>query len=187
VKVVTKEETTDSAVSPDESKSTASVRTTKHCINCSAEIDINAAMCPKCGVMQNKKPMGKSKMFCRNCGAEIDINAEICPKCGVRQKSGGIKSAISETSISTTGGKSPLVAALLSFLIIGVGQVYAGKTLRGIVLFGAAVLCTIIGSMVMLPFLILFAIWVVGIYDAYKLAEGDPGPLAFIDQYTHEV
>lgn len=32
--------------------SSASVRNTKHCINCGAEIDINAVMCPKCGVMQ---------------------------------------------------------------------------------------------------------------------------------------
>ena len=77
---------------PDESgapQSEAGVRITKHCINCGAEIDINAAMCPKCGVMQNKKPIGKSKIFCYNCGAEIDINAVICPSCGVTQKNGG--------------------------------------------------------------------------------------------------
>ncbi len=135
--------------------------------------------------MQNRKPIGKSKMFCHNCGAEIDINAEICPNCRVWQKLGDI-STISG-GITTTGARSPLVAAFLSFLIIGLEQIYVGKTLRGIVLLGAAVLCTVLGSMVFLPFLILFAIWVIGIYDAYKLVEGDSGPLAYIDQYTHEV
>ncbi|MCJ7443669.1 MAG: zinc ribbon domain-containing protein [Methanotrichaceae archaeon] len=165
VKVVTDESTSSGAY-----KSAATVRTTKHCLNCNAEIDINAAMCPKCGVMQNKRPAGKSKMFCHNCGAEIDINAEICPKCGVRQKSGGV---------STTGEKSPIVAAVLSFLIPGLGQMYVGKMKRGLVLLAAALLLLVTG----VGYIV---VMIASIYDAYKLAEGEPGPLAFIDQYTHE-
>jgi len=156
------------------------VRTSKHCINCGAEIDINAAMCPKCGVMQNKRPAGKSTMFCHNCGAVIDIKAEICPKCGVRQKAGGSGSGPSGLGGTyPTGEKSPLVAAILSILFVGLGHIYVGKWKRGLVLMAAAIILfiTVIGWL---------AVLIAGAYDAYKLAEGEPGPLAFIDQYTHE-
>ncbi len=151
-----------------ESEAPTSPRKTKHCLNCGSDIDINAAICPKCGVSQNKRPAGKSKMFCHNCGAEIDINALLCPKCGVEQKVGVPIAA---------GEKSAFIAAILSFLLAGVGEIYVGKMRRGIVILLAALLLS--WTMIGYPI-----IWLLSIYDAYKLAKGEAGPLDFIDQYV---
>jgi TM2 domain-containing membrane protein YozV len=107
-------------------------------------------------------------MFCHNCGAEIDINALLCPKCGVEQKVGVPIAA---------GEKSVFIAAVLSFLLAGVGEMYVGKMRRGIVILLAALLLS--WTMIGYPI-----IWLLSIYDAYKLAKGEPGPLDFIDQYV---
>jgi TM2 domain-containing membrane protein YozV len=109
-------------------------------------------------------------MFCHNCGAEIDINAEICPKCGVRQR---VSAPIAARE------KSPIIAAILSFLLAGVGEMYAGKMRRGIVILLAGVILAAISMGVGY-----FLIWLLSIYDAYKLAKGEPSPLDFIDQYV---
>jgi len=148
-------------------------KSTKYCANCGAKIDKNAAMCTSCGALQGKKPVGKNDKFCTNCGSKIDINAEICPKCGVRQA-------------GSAGEKNPVIAGILSFLIVGLGQVYAGKPKRGIVLFIASVVFALL-SWLMIPVLLVLACWLVGIYDAYVLAQGEPGPFRFIDRYTNEL
>lgn len=66
--------------------------------------------------------------------------------------------------------KNPGLAAVLSFLITGLGQIYNGQIGKGIGLLIAAVvsaaLCTVIIGFVLLPI-----IWIYGIYDAYKTAE----------------
>jgi TM2 domain-containing membrane protein YozV/RNA polymerase subunit RPABC4/transcription elongation factor Spt4 len=149
---------------------------TKFCVNCGTKIDKNAVICPKCGVAQSRTPSEKTTKFCTNCGSVIDINAVVCPKCGVRQSG----------SLGLAGDKNPAIAALLSFLVVGLGQVYAGKPKRGIVLFAASVVFVIAGFLVV-PILAALACWIGSIYDAYKIAEGDPGPFSFIDGYTNEV
>lgn len=86
--------------------------------------------------------------FCSKCGEKIDIEAEICPKCGVRQ---ALSKSIKEDK------KEPWLAALASFFIPGLGQLYTRQS------FGKAALifCT---SWLILP-------WIYGIYDAYRKAE----------------
>lgn len=158
------------------SKQVSKAAETKFCINCGSSIDKNAFMCPKCGVTQSGGPAGKNTKFCTNCGSEIDIKAEICPKCGVRQP--GV--------MGFAGEKSPAIAALLSFLVVGLGQVYAGKLKRGIVLFAACVIF-VMASFLVLPAFAAFACWIGSIYDAYKIAQGEPGPFSFIDNYTNEL
>jgi TM2 domain-containing membrane protein YozV/RNA polymerase subunit RPABC4/transcription elongation factor Spt4 len=148
----------------------------KFCVNCGSSIDRNASICPKCGVAQSKNPKEKSTKFCTNCGSEIDSKAEICPRCGVRQP--GI--------MGFSGEKNPAIAALLSFLVVGLGQVYAGKPKRGIVLFAACVIFAMT-SFLVLPVFAALACWIGSIYDAYKIAQGEPGPFSFIDNYTNEL
>ena len=66
------------------------------------------------------------------------------------------------------GEKNPIVAAILSFVIVGLGQVYCGKIKKGVILFLAAV----IGSFLLfIPGLI---VWAFGVYDAYMEAQGKP-------------
>ena len=171
---------------PDESgapQSEAGVRMTKHCINCGAEIDINAAMCPKCGVMQNKKPVGKSKIFCYNCGAEIDINAVICPSCGVTQKTGGgfvqrISGSTTEELRSEPIDKDPKLAAILGLLGgLIIGYWYIGLLKRGIVVTLLMLLSwfTVIGG---------FIVYAVGVYDIYKLSKNEPAPFDILNKWN---
>jgi len=95
--------------------------------------------------------------FCSNCGAEIDKGAEICPKCGVRVKA------------PTVGEKSPGLAAVLSFFIVGLGQIYNGQIGKGIVL----IICYVISwllVLILIGLILVPILWIYGIYDAYTTA-----------------
>jgi TM2 domain-containing membrane protein YozV len=66
------------------------------------------------------------------------------------------------------GEKNPIISAVLSFIIPGLGQAYCGKIKKGAVLLVAA----IIGSFLLfIPGLL---VWLFGIYDAYMEAQGKP-------------
>ena len=102
--------------------------------------------------------MVKETKFCSNCGEEIDIDAEICPKCGVRVKA------------PTVGEKNPGLAAVLSFLIVGLGQIYNGQIGKGIVLIICYVISILLVFIVIgIPLLVI--LWIYGIYDAYNTAK----------------
>ena len=69
--------------------------------------------------------------------------------------------------------KNPILAACLSFLLPGLGQIYVGKTLFGL---GLIVLTFIISTLAI--FLISFfgiiiyiIVWLYAIYDAYMSAQ----------------
>lgn len=66
--------------------------------------------------------------------------------------------------------KNPGVAAVLSFLICGLGQIYNGQIGKGIGFFIAAgvsgLLCTVVIGFILLPI-----VWIYNIYDAYKTAD----------------
>ena len=100
----------------------------------------------------------RSTVFCTNCGAEIDINAEICPECGVRPRS--IYSHM----------PSPGLAAVFSFFCMGLGQIYNGQLIKGIIftiIYGISIASTII----LIGFITTPLLWIWGIFDAYKTAE----------------
>ena len=97
--------------------------------------------------------------FCKACGSEIFAEAEICPKCGVRQKPNPQNQL-----------KSPIVAALLSFVWIGIGQIYNGQVGKGILFMILQVLNCFL-FLVAIGFLTVPAFWLYGIYDAYTTAE----------------
>lgn len=52
-----------------------------YCKNCGTELNENAVVCTKCGVL-----VGDGNKFCPNCGAEPDPLAVICVKCGYELK-----------------------------------------------------------------------------------------------------
>jgi TM2 domain-containing membrane protein YozV len=93
---------------------------------------------------------------CPECGAGLpDELAEKCPLCG---------------ALTAKEEKSPGIAALLSFIFAGSGQIYNGEMVKGILL----LLGTLIGVLIyVVPGVI---IWIYGIYDAYatskKMNEG---------------
>lgn len=94
--------------------------------------------------------------YCPNCGEPISASANHCPHCGASK---------------SDSGKSPLLAGLLSFLIVGVGHVYAGELQRGVGFFVGAVGAWIGAEIVVgEPQVVVLAVWVYAAYDAYKIA-----------------
>jgi len=133
--------------------------------------------------------------FCSNCGEPIaGPDANICTNCGKSLRTAQTEPTSngnyyntaddrrqSYNGVSNYGGaayneaprtqpvivksKSPILALILSFLWVGLGQLYNGKLVKGILL----QLGVIIGScFFVLPGLI---VWVYGLWDAYKDAE----------------
>jgi TM2 domain-containing membrane protein YozV len=111
----------------------------------------------------------KETKFCSDCGAEISRKAEICPKCGVRQ-------------MPQTSDKSPVVAAILNLIIVGLGHVYLGRVKRGVALFLLAIIIAILSAGLG---------WIFGMfvcaYDAYQLAQNKPAPLDFLEKHLARI
>lgn len=76
-----------------------------------------------------------------------------------------------ERKYKTEPKKDPILAMLLSFFIVGLGQIYCGEIGRGIVLFLLEVLVCIPLCMVGIGFLLVPALKIYASYDAYKIAE----------------
>ena len=66
--------------------------------------------------------------------------------------------------------KSPGLAAILSFLIVGLGQIYLGLTKKGIILFVAAIISGFL-MLVIIGWITWLIVWGYAIYDAYNSGE----------------
>jgi TM2 domain-containing membrane protein YozV len=111
--------------------------------------------------------MSKRTKFCFNCGQEIDANAEICPKCGVR-----VSPPPPPTNASpaiTVERKSAGLAAVLSFLFVGLGQIYNGQIGKGILFIIVGVIA-VLTMLILIGFIIYPLFWIYNIYDAYSTA-----------------
>jgi TM2 domain-containing membrane protein YozV len=100
-------------------------------------------------------------VYCRDCGSEIRAKAEICPECGIRQK---------DPDSGSSSGNNPGVAAVCSFVVPGLGQVYNGELWKGI-LSGAI---TILFALTGIGLIIAIPMWIWLVFDAYKTAEQGP-------------
>lgn len=71
--------------------------------------------------------------------------------------------------------KNPGLAAVLSFVVCGLGQIYNGELLRGIVMFVLYVVLFLLFWAIVPNFtiglLVPIALWIFGIVDAYRMAE----------------
>jgi TM2 domain-containing membrane protein YozV len=102
--------------------------------------------------------------FCPTCGSSLQYeNAEICPKCGVRIKAPDLSWSGGPHQVK--GQKSPGIAAILSLILTGLGQVYNGDFTRGALF--------LIGTFVGMLFFIIpgVIVWIYQIYDAYSTAK----------------
>lgn len=93
-----------------------------YCTHCSERISELAEICPKCGV----KPF-VTKNFCHFCGSSVNSNQAMCIKCGtlLKEKSG----------IQHTNSTNPIIIGILSFLVVGLGQMVMGQNSKGIIMF----------------------------------------------------
>ena len=65
--------------------------------------------------------------------------------------------------------KSPTIALLWSFLFTGIGLVYLGKTVKGLLIFSIGVLCNVLGIVVLGFFHYLSIVtWILGMYITYQ-------------------
>lgn len=80
-------------------------------------------------------------------------------------------------SLTSGSTKSPILAAILSALVCGLGQVYNGRVVRGVVLFVLICIVFALGSVLgaltlglgLVPFAIAGgAIWIFGVLDAFN-------------------
>lgn len=107
--------------------------------------------------------------FCRNCGAVISADAELCPECGVRQQpppTSGVDAALEDL----LEGGNPFVAAVLSALFPGLGQIYNRELERGLAFIVGSFLA-LLSTLVLVGFVLYPLVWLYAIYDAYTRAE----------------
>ncbi len=101
--------------------------------------------------------------YCPNCGTQIDEKADECPNCGVRQPGAPKYQKVYQL-------KNPVLAAVLSLLVVGLGQVYNGQVGKGLLFFLVAI---IIGLtlFIFIGFILVPLFWLFAAYDAYTTAE----------------
>ena len=115
---------------------------------------------------------------CQNCGSEVEDGAKFCRNCGSEivpeeHNVSGTKFCANcgfEMSAVGNADKSPVLAAILSFLIVGLGQIYLGLTKKGIILFVAAIVSGIL-MLVLIGWITWLIVWGYAIYDAYNSGE----------------
>ncbi|MHA1911474.1 MAG: zinc-ribbon domain-containing protein [Candidatus Kariarchaeaceae archaeon] len=123
-------------------------------------------------------------MYCQNCGSEISGNEKFCPECGEPLGKSNYGSSsyagrhVEHRIVVQDRRKEPIIAVVLNlFLFPGLGQIYAGKPKRFllvIVLFVGAfalLLTSIFASSgapnpIFIILMIVVAYWQV--YDGYK-------------------
>lgn len=134
-------------------------------------------------------------MFCSHCGKSLADEDRFCSACGrragiasdppvpatqappvhssnvrQRQESAAAWASPQPNLIVVRSGKSAGLAAVLSFLWCGLGQIYNGQILKGVLL----VVCYFVSwalMFVLIGFVTTPILWIVGMVDAYRTAE----------------
>jgi len=104
--------------------------------------------------------LGYNQKYCSYCGAIIHNKAETCLNCGVRQN-----------NVELVQIKSSGLAAVLSFFIPGLGQIYNGEIAKGLVIMFILLPLAAVSIIILIGFLLLPILYVYTIYDAYNTAE----------------
>lgn len=104
------------------------------------------------------KSPAEGKEYCPECGTTIDRAATTCPHCGADR---------------SAPDKNPIIAGVLSLLLVGAGQVYIGRTKRGILLFGASLVSGALTLVTGVTAILSVGIWLYAGYDAYTGAKSE--------------
>lgn len=140
------------------------------CQSCGSEVEQGAKFCKNCGseIIIEEENVNETK-FCANCGFEMPKSTKFCPECG--NATDNAPQVINNTNGTVMNAdKSPGLAAVLSFLIVGLGQIYLGLTKKGIILFVAAVISGVL-MLFVIGWITWLIVWVYAIYDAYNSGE----------------
>ena len=67
---------------------------------------------------------------------------------------------------------NPMLAVVISFFLPGIGSIYAGKTMMGIVIFVVAlILFASVYFLGAIAYILYIIVWLYGMYDAYTAAK----------------
>ena len=139
-----------------------------YCKTCGCELPEEARFCKECGSEVIREENVSGTKFCMNCGFEIPKAAKFCSECGL--PTGSNPHAKNANNSVVRNHKSPGLAAALSFLIVGLGQIYIGLTKKGILLFIGAMVSGVL-MLIYIGWITWLLIWGYGIYDAYNSAQ----------------
>lgn len=145
------------------------------CQVCGEEIG-DAKFCNNCGSKVEEENTTsneeQTKIFCTNCGKELAEGTEFCNECGT-PINGAVPAKTTPTNNKTNevkvADKNPVLAAVLSFFIVGLGQLYLGLNKKGIILFVAA-LVSLVLTVILIGEILFLIIWIYAIYDGYNSA-----------------
>ncbi|WP_458452988.1 double zinc ribbon domain-containing protein [Methanobrevibacter sp.] len=136
----------------------------KVCPSCGSEVNDGVKFCPDCGFkieVEENQPK-----FCSGCGFELNDSLKFCPECGTPTSNEVQRTNNQISNVQKSAG----LAAVLSFLIIGLGQVYLGLTKKGIILFLLAIVSGFL-MFILVGFVLWLLVWAYSVYDAYNSAE----------------
>ena len=115
-------------------------------------------------------------MFCENCGSEVADGSTFCQNCGSEIRSSG---KASNEAVNVKNEKNMITALIISFILPGLGILYAGNKKKGIILFIVALIFGFMGLGVSICSVIGVLIWAYGLYETYnevKIANGEANP-----------
>ena len=145
------------------------------CGVCGTPLSSKYTPCPKCGhtkTTYNPKPAGGASGFCGQCGATLAAKFAPCPKCGY------VKTRYNPTvppqgALYKNEGTALILSIVLGLLgLNGIGQIYAGKVSRGIVIMIGSWVVIVVGIMTLGVGLIAYlAIFIWQIFDTKNLCK----------------
>ena len=110
--------------------------------------------------------------YCSNCGNALEENALFCSNCGKRPeaKNESFKEKLEYEADKFMTKKDPFIAAILSFVLPGLGQIYNGDFKKGLMIQICFIFSLFFGG-IFLFFFIPLGILLFGVYDAHTEAE----------------
>jgi TM2 domain-containing membrane protein YozV len=117
-------------------------------------------------------------VFCRGCGKEISESAPTCPHCGEQQTlSNKTNSMTGDTKVMLlieSKKKSGWIAAILNWFIPGVGYMYCGRVILGIIVLLITVVVAvkaILGLFIIIPVVVIDGFLSASRYNKKMIAE----------------
>ena len=104
-------------------------------------------------------------MFCDNCGCELEDDEAFCSNCG--------------NHVKAKNNKNIYIALILTFILTGLGSIYAGNKQKGLILLLIRIVLAVLGVFMSIFFVFSILVWAYAFYEAYRdvqIANGHYNP-----------